>query len=82
MSVEVGELANEIVDVDNGVVRRALIPLIKEDNGAGVVEDNGNNNGVVGDVWKRDVVGVASKYNKNRGDVLGWWRLKQGQHNS
>ena len=82
MSVEVGELANEIVDVNDGVVRRALIPLIKEDNGAGVVEDNGNNNGVVGDVWKRDVVGVASKYNKNRWDVLGWWRLKQGQHNS
>lgn len=78
LSIEIREFADEVVDIDNGVVRRALIPVVKENDGAGVVEDNGNEDRVGRDVRGRDIVGVASKYNKNGWDVVGWWRLKQG----
>lgn len=47
MGKAVVELANKAVDVDNGVVRNALVPVVKENDGAGIIEDNGNEDGVV-----------------------------------
>lgn len=80
VSIKVGKFANEIVNIDNCVVGRALVPVVKENDGARVVKDNRNDNGVTRDWRERDVMGVASKYNKNGRDVLGWWRLKRGHH--